>query len=462
MNPEQPLFWHQGLFLQPQHFQHIDRYHQSLLYPAQAYQQPYFWGIKSIEINETALLNRVVELTKAEVIFQDGTWVVLGKNGVLSARSFTELEDAFVENESFTLYLGLKSWDRFNINVSSGNETARGLRYQKDVDPVEREDLYENGPTATMYLMSHRLELFWEDEIKDKINDYFILPIGKLRMKGEDIRLASDFIPPVFMVQGAPQLLLILKQIRDHVHSRCRLLETYKPAGSQAVKDMELISLHYLSVLKVLNSYLALLHHFIETPVVHPWTLFAVLRQLIAELSTFSDRMNALGHLRDGTALLPSYNHYDPAICFDEAMRIISELLDGIVMGYENIIPLTRDKNIFSCEIPAESLQQPSSIYCLMVRTGEGGDQISDTVLRHVKVAHCALMPTLISRALSGIPLDYREIPPIGMAQRVDSWCFQLDTHHPGWSELKTNGNLCLYWESAPDDTVIELVIIRI
>ncbi|XOF34789.1 MAG: type VI secretion system baseplate subunit TssK [Candidatus Electrothrix sp. YB6] len=461
MVPEQPIFWHQGLFLQPQHFQHLDRYQQSLLYPVQFCLQPYFWGIQSIEINEAALLNRVVELTAFEAIFQDGTWTVLGKNAVLPSRSFADREAAFIEEATFPFYIGLKHWDRFRGNViSEGEKAPEGVRYQKDADPVEYEDLHENGPAAAMYLLNHRLELFWKDELTDK-DEYLILPAGRLRMKGEEIRAAGDFIPPVFMLRGAPHLLQIVKQIREHVQARCRVLETYKPTGSHAYKDMALVNLNYLSALKSLNRYLTLLQHFIETPRVHPWTLYAVLRQLIGELSTFSDRMNALGHLRDGTSLLPSYDHLALETCFKETLRLISELLEGIVMGSENIISLIRKHDRFSCEIPAETLRQ-RNIYCLMVRLLSGDESTIETVIHHVKVGHCDVMPVMVSRALGGVPLEYRDVPPLGMARREDSWCFQLDIDHPRWRELATDGRFCLHWDGAPDDTVIELVITRV
>ncbi|XCN73052.1 MAG: type VI secretion system baseplate subunit TssK [Candidatus Electrothrix aestuarii] len=461
MVPEQPIFWHQGLFLQPQHFQHLDRYQQSLLYPTQFCLQPYFWGIQNIEINEAALLNRVVELTAFEAIFQDGTWVVLGKNAVLPSRSFADHEAVFIEDETFPLYIGLKHWDRFRPNVASEGEHApEGIRYQKDIDPVECEDLYEGGPAASMYLLSHRLELFWKDELPDK-DEYLLLPVGRLRTKGEEVRFSGRFIPPIFMLQGSPRLLQIAKQIREHIQARCRILETYKPAGSHAYKNMALENLNYLSALKSLNRYLTLLQHFIETPRVHPWTLYAVLRQFIGELSTFSDRMNALGQLRDGTTLLPAYDHLDLETCFNESLQLIGELLEGIVMGAENIISLTRKDDTFSCEIPPETLQQ-RNIYCLMVRLFADDDQVKDTMVRHVKIGHCDAIPVMIARALSGIPLEYRDIPPLGMARREDSWCFQLDIDHPRWREVTADGRLCLHWDNAPDDSIIELVITRI
>ena len=57
---ERPLFWHEGLFLQPQHFQLEDLHFQSLLTPFHRLLQPYFWGIGDLDIQEAALLDKLL------------------------------------------------------------------------------------------------------------------------------------------------------------------------------------------------------------------------------------------------------------------------------------------------------------------------------------------------------------------------------------------------------------------
>ncbi|EKD37357.1 MAG: hypothetical protein ACD_75C01158G0003, partial [uncultured bacterium] len=51
---ERPVFWHQGLFLQPQHFQLSERSLQSQLAPYQLCLMPDFWGVQRMEIRCTA------------------------------------------------------------------------------------------------------------------------------------------------------------------------------------------------------------------------------------------------------------------------------------------------------------------------------------------------------------------------------------------------------------------------
>lgn len=42
MNNSKPVFWHQGLFLQPQHFQLAEQYQDTRLLPFQVYLRPHF------------------------------------------------------------------------------------------------------------------------------------------------------------------------------------------------------------------------------------------------------------------------------------------------------------------------------------------------------------------------------------------------------------------------------------
>src|SRR5215510_14338624 len=55
MGPLRPIFWGQGMFLQPQHFQQHDCYHEARLQRYLHWLFPFCWGVKSLVINETAL-----------------------------------------------------------------------------------------------------------------------------------------------------------------------------------------------------------------------------------------------------------------------------------------------------------------------------------------------------------------------------------------------------------------------
>jgi len=51
MNIDQLLYWHQGLFLQPQHFQQNDARIEHRLTRTTELNHPYPWGLISLKIN---------------------------------------------------------------------------------------------------------------------------------------------------------------------------------------------------------------------------------------------------------------------------------------------------------------------------------------------------------------------------------------------------------------------------
>jgi type VI secretion system protein ImpJ len=462
MIPEKQIFWHQGLFLQPQHFQQAERIQQSLLAPLYQYGRPYCWGIREVSINEAALLNRVVELNGLEAVFQDFSWVVGGENGTLPSRSFAELEDAFSEGEALLVYVGLRRWDRAGVNVTrlDNKAPATQTRYISREDPVTQKDLYDSGPVAKIRFLEHNLRIFWQSETENA-GEFHLLPILRLVMNGESIVPDKSFVPPPLTLDSSHHLLQLVKNIMDQMQARARVLETYKPLHGTEINSLEKAALYYLLALNTLNRYAAQLQHHLRHPVIHPWQLYGILAQLAGELSTFSDRVNGLAQLRDGTSLLSGYDHLEAGRSFSEMQQLVTELLEAIVVGSENILIMTRRDDRFSCDFPPELLAK-KHVYCLMVRTSAPEEEVVNLLLHHVKVGSCSEVDVLLTRSLAGVSLSYQEIPPLGIVRRQGCYYFEINTDHPRWQQVLLDGNLCVHWDQAPEDTAMELMVTRL
>jgi type VI secretion system protein ImpJ len=460
MKPQKPLFWHQGLFLEPQHFQYQDQYIRSLLSPLENL-QPYFWGVNRLEIREEALNHRSLELTAGEFLYPDGTSLIFPGNAIAPPRSFEN--DWVEEDKPLVVFLGMHKWNPAGENVTvlpALDDLSRvSTRLVSPEDPDIVLDQYQPGPEAQLKKMVHLLKIFWENEVGG-LGDYDLLPIMVLKREGEEIKPSKQFIPPTTFLSGSPILFGILKDIRDQVASRCRQMQEYKLPRGMDTSLLEPGYLFYLQALQALNRALPLLQHFIETPLAHPWVLYGFLRQCIGELSTFSSRVDALGELPDGTKLLPFYDHRDLWACFSEARTLVAEILGEIVTGPKYIIHLVRKQNQFSADIPAGAIDPRNEFY-LLIKTGTPEEEVLKAVQNLIKASSVQAMPTLISRALPGLPLIHHGVAPPGLPRRPDSFYFLMDKESPHWGELTRNQNVCLSWDRAPQDVTAEVIVIR-
>jgi len=456
-----PLFWHQGLFLQPHHFQLFDRSVHTLFNPFYDYLAPHFWGVGEIEIQKAALGTRSFQVSKGSFLFQDGTHAVLQGNAVVEPRPF---EEAWVTGgKPLTVFLGLKKWNNAAENVTI-TEPQEGFsrvttRFTSPADPEEWKDLHAGGPSAHVKRLFFVLKVFWESEI-DLLGDYMLLPVAQLERMGEEITLSQRFVPPSLTLAGSEPLLKTVKEIRDQTASRSRQLEEFKRQRGIQTAQFGSRDMVYLLALRSLNRYVPLLYHLTETKQVHPWTVYGVLRQLIGEFSSFSEKINVLGEsLGDDDCMLPVYDHGNLWECFSAAQMLIATLLDEITAGPEYVIPLVYDGTYFTAEMKPVHFENRNRFY-LVLRTEDDPKSILQSMDTVAKLSSRERMPLLIARALPGVELEHLQVPPQELPRRALSLYFAVDSHSDQWALIEKGNNIALYWDNAPEDLEVELMLV--
>ena len=68
----QPVHWHEGMFLRPQHFQVSTRYSQAISDRGDKWDQYYNWGLRSLEFDRDALSNYRLVVRSLEARYRDG------------------------------------------------------------------------------------------------------------------------------------------------------------------------------------------------------------------------------------------------------------------------------------------------------------------------------------------------------------------------------------------------------
>lgn len=461
MKAHKPIFWRQGMFLQPQHFQLTEAFRENQSKPLREYGQHYFWGVAELEINEPGLGNKLFEVHHGEFMFPDGTYVRYPGNAIIPARSF---DADWVESEKpFTVYLGLYKHSSVGENVTSLVSLDQGsqasTRYLSTLDPEDEPDRYGVGPAAKVHFLTFGLKIFWETEI-EKVDNCHLMPIAQLEREGDDIKLSKSFIPPSLSIRANGRLEGLVKEIRDLIGSRCRQLEEYKSPKDLQGMELEIRFLIFLLALRTLNRYVPSLYHFTETRDVHPWEIYGLIRQMLGELSTFSERLNAFCEDKQGKRLLPQYDHENLWLCFSMARTLVARVLEGIMMGPEFLIRLVHDGEYYAAEAP-DSLFEEGAAYWLVLRTSMDRDAMLTAVRNVAKLSAAKNLTTLIARAVPGVPLEYAASPPSGLPRSPNSHYFKIDRASALWQDVERTKNIALYWDTAPEDLIAEIIVLR-
>jgi len=277
---------------------------------------------------------------------------------------------------------------------------------------------------------------------------------------GEEIVMSPGFVPPCLTLSASEPLLKIVKEIRDQIASRSRQLEEFKRQRGIQNAQFGSRDMVYLLALRSLNRYVPILFHLIETRQVHPWSVYGHLRQLIGELSSFSEKINVMGEPMDNSdTSLPVYDHRNLWECFSTAQLMIGRLLDEITAGPEYVIQLLYDGTYFTAEMRPVHFESRNRYY-LVLRTEEEPKSVIQSIDTVVKLGSRERLPLLIARALPGVGLEHLPTPPQELPRRSYSIYFAVDSNCDQWTLIEKGNNIALYWDNAPEDLEVELMLV--
>lgn len=461
MNFDRPLYWHQGLFLQPQHFQLSDLRYEFILNLFRQFAGPYSWGVKILDWEEAALRNGTVSISSGEMIFPDGTWASIPSNTLVPSRT---LEEGWMqEGKPVVIHAAIKKLNEETSNVTVLEKlddlSKVTTRYVTQNRPEEINDIHGDGPPGQVRRLYQILRLFFSHE-EDQLGDYIFMPIAQVVREGDDIVLSPKFIAPSISVTSDTVLNKMIKEIRDLLAGKAHQLEEFKrdkglQAGQFGSRDMT-----YLLALRSINRYIPLLFQITETGNVHPWHVYAILRQLIGELSVFSEDYNVMGKRVGQDTGLPAYDHRDLFGCFSVALHTLVSIVEQLTAGPEYVISLEFDGTYYTSEL-RPSIFHPRNKYYLAVKSNENPEKIRKSMIKDAKLSSREFLPILIARALPGIKLEYLSVPPQELPRKANTYYFQIDSYSDQWSGVEQGLNIALYWDTAPEDVEVHLIVVE-
>jgi len=286
--------WHEGLFLQPHHFQAWDRHWSERVAAGEQWQNPYFYGISEIAINSAAMAAGHFQLDLLKARTPGGALLQLAHGqqsarcdvrAALDASLIIGYSDA-VENaaRSIEVFIGIPRLRLGGENVNRGT-SGQGYRFSSELLELPDEvDASSVQPVELRRVNAHLL-LSGQD-----LSGYDALPIARVRRNedGSSIELDPQYIPPLLDCAAWPEMRAqILSPVADLLTRASEQAGQALADASGTLQATSPIQLAQLMLLQVVNPAASMMRVMATSRGIHPHAAYLELARLAGALDLF-------------------------------------------------------------------------------------------------------------------------------------------------------------------------------
>ena len=437
------MFWGEGLFLRPQHFQRQDAYHEARLQDVAAALHPYGWGVRSARFDEQSLASGTLRALQLSAIFPDGE--------IYHAPADDELPEPLALTglpagvQQTTIHLALPLLKDFGGNCSMAGESSAARFVQAN---HATPDLYTDAGEAELSYLRKSVRMLTSEEPRDPFST---VPMARVRRTATGgFELDDSFIPPSITIAASSVLQLELRRLLDVLQAKVDALYGHHREPSQHVIEFRSGDIASFWLLHTANSAFAALGHLFRHPGLHPERLFAELLRLTGALLTFSKTYSL--------ADLPQYNHTQPQDGFDTLFAMIRELIDTVISTRYFQIALNEVKPSFHLgRLDSQKIDEKSQFY-IGVAADLPGPELVQTVPVRFKVGAPDDVEKCVLSALPGVKLTHVAQVPAAIPVRPGSQYFALEPRGPLYERMLKAQSAMIYVPAGVRELKMELI----
>lgn len=431
------IHWQEGLFLQPHHFQRMQKSLEDQIGSERRLSWPYPHGVIEARLSRDELENKRVRFDKLRAIMPSGLEVNYPAAAELPS---LDIAQAFSKGAgSFTVFLGVPLWQEARANtvpVTHDADTRVKLLYRIGEVECFDENTGENPKPVQVRKINSRLMFEQED-----LSDMEVLPLLRIvRATGEDVGLPKEdpeFVPPCMLLSGSPVLREMVRDLVSQVEASRKELVVQVTRGGFSIDTMRGVQFEQVMRLRTLNRYSARLPSIIQAPIATPFSVYLELRELLAELA-------AMHPDRDEFESAP-YRHDNQFLCFRELANKIRSFLRGAVAPSFLKLAFKDVGGVLTANFSPEHFTQPNA-YFLGIKS-----KLDPTaVARYVEDGdRFKLMPqSLATRAIRGIELKEERHAPLELPAAADLHYFRLERANSArmWQQIQTEKAAAIRW----------------
>ena len=386
--------WLEGMFLRPQHLQQQSQYLESLLTQQLRAANPFYWGVRALELDEDALAARRIQVKTFEAVLPDGTLVRAGDDVAIEARTF---EASAVPLE---VWIGLRRPRAGESASAQPDEARRDVRFKIRSDSVADQNRPDSKSGIDFLVPNLRMYLSGEELEVDQCEAIRVARIVPSADKKKVFEAAPDYAPPLLVLQASAAL-------TNGVEEVLSLLEGRIPVVSGRMATISIADLPKLWMRYTLARAVPPLRQMLESKATPPFALYLWLVELAG----------ALGAFRLSThAQFPKYDHEDPYPCFAYLFeQIKTDLKDALPDRFKEIrLPFERSAYLTK-DFTSEHSDVRNQVY-LGIKSRLSRDELLEVVKQSAKIASAEWITVLEGSQLAGIPVDPLPGPPSDIA----------------------------------------------
>ena len=436
----QPVHWAEGLFLQPQHLQRLQQNAAQDSFALFSLHQPYPYGVIELELNEDALNEQRVVITKLKAVLRDGTLLDVPHNASIAPLQLSA-EDSRNESNAggdsvieICLCVPLLSNQQSNISAPQSHTG----RYVLSTEEVGDENTGSGGQEIAMVVRRYNAFLCERSLVPAQA---IALPILHLQWDSNaqgqrTLQHDGHYMPPYLTVSTScpllslsQDLLLTLRQQQKQLQHQLseRALESKVLTASEVIE---------LQVLSALTGFVARAQCFLQPQLLSPFALYLELVELLSRLSILRPQVSLQ---------IPLYDHDNALPCFEQVLRLIRLFLHEESAGECQIfdfVPQTHNTQILQLNESAP-LESPEIYLALQVElslagasAAAGSNGVAGAGLSLLQVAQAIesgdnfrlLDPASYNERIRGVKLSYVRYPPQYLPQSNFNLLFRLKT----------------------------------
>jgi type VI secretion system protein ImpJ len=453
MRIDKPL-WHEGLILTQQHFQQQERWtdfaHRE--WASAAIAEP--WGTLGVEIDEEALPNGRLKLTRLKLRFPDGTLIDTAVSDALPpARDLGQglsppglsPPGLSPDTQSVVVLAALPLVNATGSNCRFDETTlARPRRSYREF--VKVTDL--NGTSdAEMAAERHAVRLLFDFE---SYADDTVCAIARLtRGANGQFQVDHRYVPPCLTLAGHPLHVERVNRLADILLAKSTALGARKSERIEQVAEFGVADVSLFWLLHCMHTYWPQLRLFATHPSQPPERLYCALAQLASVLTTFSTGAQL--------AQIPPYDHARADEIFAKLETLVRDLLDTIIPSRVISIVLTRKTpTTWSGQFLDERLVAGADYY-LSVHAAVPPFDLVEQLPRLCKIGSPDDVEHIVNSALAGIPLKAVQRVPAAIPVRLDNHYFALDASDPAHARMLAARACQIYLPTSVPEASLEL-----